>query len=208
MILHEVEQGSPEWHSLRAGIPTASMFGSIVTPKRGELSKSSMSYAGHLLAERIQGVPLNKFQFGETEAMERGRELEPKAAKSYEFMTGNKVTVSGFITDDHQTMGCSVDRLVGEDGILEIKCPMPWNHGENLLMEEIDTKYIPQVQGQLMITERNWVDWMSFHPEMPPSIIRVYRDEEYIEKMRKAIGELSATVKEKYEQLKKEGLIQ
>lgn len=190
MIIHDAEQGTPEWFKARCGIPTASCFDKILTAKTMKLSSQHKGYAAFLLAEKLLGRPLDKFEV-KPFWMERGNQLEADAAGLYEFMHEVTTQKAGFITTDDASAGCSVDRFVGDEGILEIKCPAPWTHAENLMSDQPDPDYNQQRQGQLWITGRKWVDFMSYHPEMPPSIIRVERDDEYIEKLAEAIAEFN-----------------
>ena len=202
MIIHNVSQGTPEWFQCRSGIPTASCFSKIVTPT-GKLSTQSAGYASFLLAERMLNKPLEQFQ--KTYWMERGQELEADAVAMYEFMYSVKTEVAGFITNDEATAGCSPDRFVGDEGLVEIKCPAPWTHVENLVADKIDKDYIPQVQGQMLITGRKWVDWFSYYPDLTPCVIRTYRDEDYIQKLAEALAEFDSVMKSKIEQLKEKG---
>lgn len=176
MKIYDFEQGTPEWFAARIGIPTASLFGKLVTPT-GKVSKQAQGLIYKLLDEMRTGHPSD--DFGGTEWTIRGNQLEDEAVNFYEFETGNKTQKIGFITDDNNTWGCSPDRLVNDDGILEIKCPAGWTHIENLLRDDIDPIYKPQTQGQIIISERDYCDWMSYHPEMPPKIIRVKKDNDY-----------------------------
>lgn len=173
---NDVEQGSEAWLKLRAGIPTASEFHKIITPT-GKPSAQADGYLHHLLAEAILKRPIAG---PETEAMLRGRELEPQAVAAYELQTGFDTTVCGFVTNDEGTIGASLDRLVDVNGALETKCPNPATHVGYLLSRKIENEKKPQVQGQLYVSGRQWVDVMSYHPEMDRVIIRVERDEEYI----------------------------
>jgi hypothetical protein len=174
--LHRVAQYSDAWDALRVGIPTASSFDKIITPS-GAPSKSWKGYAHGLIAERILRRRLESFM---SPWMERGQMLESDAVKQYELQRDIETTEIGFVTDEDHTIGCSPDRLIGDDGLLEIKVPKPETQIGYLLGEPLDKDYYPQVQGQLFVTERKWVDIMSYHPEMPPVIIRMQRDEEYI----------------------------
>lgn len=182
MKYYPVAQGSSEWFECRRGVPTSSCFDKIVTPT-GKFSTQSEGYAHLLLAEMIMGESLDKFPASYW--MERGALMEHEAAKLYEFETGYKLDRGGFITDDQGRWGCSPDRRILDKsgkviGALEIKCPAPWTHVENLLKKEIDKQYVPQVQGQMFVGEFEFVDWYSYHPDMPPSLVRTPRDEEYI----------------------------
>ncbi|KKM77528.1 hypothetical protein LCGC14_1369030, partial [marine sediment metagenome] len=91
---------------------------------------------------------------------------------------------------------------VGE-GTIEIKCPIPSTHIENIIKDKMPTCYIPQVQGQLWVTERKWWDLLSFNPRMPRVIVRVLRDEEYISKLRAALDVFIPTLAEKREEVLK-----
>lgn len=206
MIIHDCIQGSPEWFQARLGIPTASCFDQIITAKTAKPSASSVKYAACLLAERIMQKPLDKFEV-KPYWMERGNQLEQEAADMYCFLNDCTVQTAGFITLDDKSAGCSVDRLVGDEGLLEIKCPAPWTHAENIMSEVLDDNYKQQVQGQLYITGRKWVDWMSYHPEMPPSIVRVQRDNDYIDKLKDALKEFNGNLDKHFNKLKTEGKI-
>lgn len=183
MILHDCEQQSEEWFRLRIGIPTTSEFSKIVTPT-GKLSAQADGYMHWLLAEWICGHPLEN---PETRWMERGHDLEPQAVKSYEFERDSETEKIGFVTTDDGMIGCSPDRLVGSDGLLEIKCPAPQTHVGYMLNRSVDKAYWPQVQGQLFVTERGWVDIQSYCPGFPTVIIRVERDENYLATLGEAL---------------------
>ena len=183
----------------RLGIPTASCFDKIVTPggkiseaKGGELylgteiprfSQTAESYAHLLLAEIITNSGLDNFL--KSYWMEQGALMEQEASQLYEFETGYTLDRGGFMTDDLFRWGASPDRRILDQegnviGALEIKCPAPWTHVENLLKKEIDREYIPQVQGQMFCGDLQFVDWFSYYPGMPPSLIRTKRDDAFI----------------------------
>ena len=185
-------QGSPEWLALRAGIPTASEFDKILTPG-GKASASAEKYLFGLLAERMMGHP--RIEAVST-WMQRGNEMEAEAVAFYEAQRDLETVPVGFVTNDAETVGASPDRLVGEDGLLEIKVPSDPVHVSYLLKKAVDQAYYPQVQGQLWITERKWADILSYHPEMPPALIRVERDEEFIKLLSEAVEEFSRLLEE------------
>lgn len=188
MIIHDVAQNTPEWHFLRAGIPTASAFDKIIT-KSGKPSAQAEKYMFRLLAERIKGEPLEE-RF--TWAMERGSALEKKAVQYYEFQTDYKTVPVGFVTDDKERWGASPDRFVGEHGNLEIKCPEIDAHMMYLMKEgSAYEEYKIQAQGQLWISEREWVDFLSYHPDLPWSLVRVPRDEAFIKLLAKAVNDFA-----------------
>lgn len=194
----ECEQGTMDWLQARIGIPTASGFEKIITPT-GKASTQAEAYSEKLLAEYILGYPVETFT-GNAHT-ERGKELEPHAVRFYEVQRDVDTKPVGFCTDDARTIGASPDRLVGDDGLLEIKCPAPQTHVHYLLTGEIDKGYWPQVQGQLLVTGRKWVDWLSYHPEMPPVIIRVERDEAYLATMATLLKEFTEKLEKKREKL-------
>jgi len=203
MIIHDVIQGSTEWLAIRAGIPTASAFDRIVTPK-GKLSTQAEKYMHQLLAERMMGRPVLQVQ---THWMGRGTALEGEAVLYYEGVRELDTTVIGFVTNDEKTIGASPDRFVGEDGLLEIKCPAEHTHVGYLLTRAVDAEYWPQVQGQLWITGRKWLDIVSYHPEMPIAIVRVERDNDYISLLAYAVGEFSVSLERQASALKERGWI-
>lgn len=179
MIIHNCEQGSERWHRLRLGIPTASNFSKIVTAT-GKLSKQSDRYMYVLLAEHMYGAPLEDPESAyRSQWMQRGNDKEEPAAQAYEFQTGNTTEKVGFITNDEINLGCSPDRLIGDDGLLEIKVPSPAVHVGYMLTGSIEQEYTPQLQGQLLLTGRKWVDVVSYCPPFPLVILRVERDDAY-----------------------------
>jgi hypothetical protein len=196
MIYHKCVQNSDEWDRLRCGIPTASAFENIITPS-GKTCKSERSrkYMYRLLAEWRFGGPLMDPQSQyQSEWMERGHLLESQAVKAYEMMRDCDTQPGGFVTADEGLIGCSPDRLVGDDGLLEIKCPSPQVHMGYMVARSVDETYYPQLQGQLLITERKWVDIVSYSdcPGFPAVIIRVPRDEKYIELLTVALVDFVA----------------
>lgn len=173
--LLDVEQGSVEWQMARLGIPTASNFDKIVTPS-GKPSSSASKYAWALIAEQVLGVPT---EGGSSGFMARGKVVEEKARDFYELKRDVDVTRVGFVLRADGRVGCSPDGFIGDDGILEIKCPNPANH-IGYLLDDDGIGYKCQVQGMLWITGRKWVDTLSYHPDFPPALVRVARDEAFI----------------------------
>ena len=188
----DCEQGSEEWITARLAKPTASKFSKILTPS-GKLSTSCEGYLGELLAEWVTGEPGD--DFFDSDWMERGRILEPYAFKQYAFIRGinlkaqtikkGKETIVippgiqkvGFCLHEEHEAGCSPDALVGDDGLIEFKCPMAKNHLIYLFREECPKQYWLQIQGQLWVTGRLWCDFVSYHPEFPLFVHRVEPDE-------------------------------
>ena len=191
-------QGTEKWLQARAGIPTASNFSKIITPT-GKPSKSAESYMHSLIAERLLGHPLTEYV---SFYMERGSQMEAEAVSCYEFLKDVETEAVGFVTNDAGTIGASPDRFVGDDGALEIKCPAPWTHVGYLLAKPVDKKYYPQLQGQLWVTERDWVDNESYCPGLPEALVRVDRDEEYISKLSATVTAFSEVLESTLAELK------
>jgi hypothetical protein len=203
MILHDCTQGTSAWLQLRAGIPTASNFDKILTPK-GKPSTQAEKYLQKLLAERMMGRPVVEhvsFWMG------RGQELESEAVAYYEGVRELDTTRVGFVTNDERTIGASPDRLVGDEGLLEIKVPAEHTHVAYLLTRSVDAEYAPQVQGQLWVTGRAWLDLLSYSPEMPPALVRVERDEAYIRQLSAAVGAFSEALERAAVEAREKGWI-
>lgn len=194
MIIHEVEQGTDEWFSLRAGMPTASEFSKLIT-STGEPSKSMPTYAMALAAEMYAGKPLDGFDGNIW--TDRGKELEDAARAAYAFITGSEGKAVGFVTNDSMEYGCSPDWLV-EDGLAEFKCLKTENHVKAMLYYKkhgrCPTDYIQQTQGQMFITERAWCDLVFYHPVLPLVVIRQTPDMKVIDGL---VLQLAAVKKER-----------
>ncbi len=175
------EQRSPEWYQIKCGVPGSSSFDKIVTTK-GEPSKSRTKYMYQLAGERIIGHSEETYQ---SLAMQRGIEMEAEARKFYEMVTDSEVQEVGFcFADSKYKYGASPDGLVGDKGVLEIKCPILSTHVEYLLQNKFPMTYWQQVQGQLMATKREWVDFVSYYPGIRPLIVRVARGADFIMKLK------------------------
>lgn len=191
IIYRDIEQGTPEWWAVRLGIPTASCFDKIVTPAKGELSKSSRAYAQYLVAETLLREPLEP-ERPDPYWIAWGKLHEPMAAQQYAFTTDTEIETVGFVTTDDGRVGCSPDRLIiGERGAVEIKCPAPQTH-MGYLIDGPGLDYKCQFQGQMAVAELAFVDFYSFHPLLPPVLIRIERDEPFITKMSAALIEFLA----------------
>lgn len=176
-MIVDVIQRTDAWLECRLGIPTSSNFDKIVTTK-GEPSKQAQKYLYKLAGERVSGICEESYQNG---AMSHGVELEPEARNFYQVITDNEVEQVGFcISDDGFRYGASPDGLVGDNGLIEIKCPSIAVHVEYLLNEKLPTTYFQQVQGQLLVTSREWCDFISYFPGLKPLIVRVERDEKFL----------------------------
>lgn len=209
MIFQNLTQRSPEWYQARLGIATASCFDKIMTPKKRAFSSSADDYANQLIAEMISGHALEKF--GTTYWMEHGNQYEADALKLYALETGYTLDRGGFFTDDDFLIGASPDvRVLDEAGKVigagEIKCPAPDTHVANLLSAAIDTDYLCQVQGQMLVSGLSFIDWYSYNPDMPPSLVRTYRDEEFIGQLSECLDKFNALKRDKIEVLRAKGI--
>lgn len=187
--MHNCEQGSDEWLNLRKGVATASNFSEIITSTGKETTSRSSSDPSRLekyALELATNTLLSKVEDGYKNAnMQRGNDLEPFARQAYQEETFALVKECGFITTDCGRFGYSPDGLVGDDGLIEIKCPLAKTHFGYILDDKCPNDYYAQVQGGLFITGRKWLDFVSYHPDFkqPLFVKRVERDEEFIAKL-------------------------
>lgn len=175
----ELVQGSDDWFAIRCGKATASKIADIVAKTKSGYGASRANYMAQLIAERLTGKPAETFQ---NAAMAWGNEQEPHARKAYEDRSGLFVERVGFVQHPKIPMsGASPDGLCGDDGLVEIKCPNTATHIDTLLGGEIDKKYMLQMQWQMACTSRQWCDFVSFDPRLPPAmqlhVARVPRNE-------------------------------
>ena len=196
MIIHNVEQRSEEWYALRAGMPTASEFSNLLTPKTLKPAASITPYAAQLANEIYTGE-VNPDGFAGNDWTDRGANWEEAAISWYEFSFGVTVERVGFVTDDDNSIGCSPDGLVGGDGMIEIKSLKASNHTLAMFGHykdgESPADYRAQTQGQMMICERAWCDLLFFHDRLPPFVIRQAPDTEYIGKLQDDVNTLLET---------------
>jgi putative phage-type endonuclease len=182
MILETDTQRSEDWYAARLGKATASRFkDAIAALKSGAPAQAQRDYLTELVVERLTQQPIQRFQ---NAAMAWGTEQEPAARAAYERATGRIVEETGFVAHDTLLAGCSPDGLVDWDGLIEIKCP--WNTANHIetLLNGMPSDHIPQVQGQMWITGREWCDFVSFDPRMPEAlqlhVQRIQRDPSFI----------------------------
>lgn len=193
-------QGSPEWFEARRGNVGASSVYKVMAKGQG---KTRRSYMDELLAEKL-GCVIEGFT---NAAMERGTELEPIARSQYEIERDAMVQEAGFIM--HPTIagfGASPDGLVGDDGLIEIKCPNTVTHLATLESGTIDRKYQWQMLAQMACTGRQWCDFMSYDDRMPDDlqsvIIRFERDEKKIAQMETEVSAFVAELNERFQAIK------
>jgi len=198
--MSEILQRTPEWFELRLGKVTASRIGDLMAKTRSGYSASRANYMAELAIQRLTGTVEQGFT---SPAMLWGTEQESNARNAYSFFTDNKVNEIAFI--NHPTIeqaGASPDGLVGDDGLVEIKCPNSATHLETLRTGKINNKYILQMQWQMACSGRKWCDFVSFDPRFSGGlrifIKRVERNDELITEITgeviKFLSELDTTM--------------
>lgn len=175
-------QGSDEWKAERLGKVTASRIADVVAKTKTGWGASRANYMAELVAEILTGVPADHYVNG---AMQWGIDHEHEARRAYEWAKDVDVVQVGLVEHPRIAQsGASPDGLVGEDGLVEFKCPNTATHIDTLLTAQIPGKYVLQMQWQMACTGRKWCDFCSYDPRMPESmrlfIMRVDRDEKLI----------------------------
>jgi hypothetical protein len=182
--IFNVEQGSPEWFGVRMGIPTASMYSTVMAKgKQGGESLSRRKYMLQLAGERLTKEPMESYT---NDHMERGKEQEPAALAQYEFDTEQTVERVGFIRCGRT--GCSPDGLIGKDGMVEFKSALPHILIDIHLRGRCPPEHLPQCQGNLWIAQRKWIDLVVYSPGLPSFVERMARNEAYINDIAGAVG--------------------
>ncbi len=180
-----MEQGSTEWLAARCGKVTASRVADVIAKTKTGYGASRANYMAELIAERLTGTPAERFT---NAAMQWGTDHEEAARNYYAFVTDSEVEQVGFIEHPSLAMcGASPDGLIGDGGLVEIKCPNTATHIDTLLGQTVPAKYVTQMQWQMAVTGRQWCDFVSFDPRMPDSmkifVKRVERDQAAIDDM-------------------------
>jgi len=174
-----IEQGTPEWFAERLGRCTASKFKDVIAKGDG---KARSTYLVNVVAERLTNKTQGSFNNDDTT---RGIRQEPAAALAYEAKTGNIVIPTGFIKHPWLMAGASPDGLVDEDGGVEIKSVNPAVQIRTIEYGQHPKQHAIQIQGCMWITTRDWWDFVSYSPDLPPPlnlfIYRVQRDQATID---------------------------
>lgn len=158
-----MEQRSEEWFQARLGKVTASRVADVLAKIKSGESASRRNYKIQLVSERLTGEKQETYI---NQAMQDGIDREFYARERYVQQHG-EVEEVGFIQHPTLEAGASPDGLVGDDGLIEIKCPLGTTHTETLMTQEVPSKYIPQIQFQLLCTGRKWCDFISYNPMFP-----------------------------------------
>jgi len=193
-------QGTPEWAQERLKKLTSSRFGDMMSRGRGkneDYGVRAITYVHEKIAEHLTGVSHQIFGA----ALEWGTDHEDEAREKYEKLRDVKVVQCGFISWG-EVAGGSPDGLVGDDGIIEIKNPFnSANHVKLMLTSEVDPNHIFQCQGNLMVTDREWCDYISHDPRMTEEafqlvVVRVERNDEIISAISERIDEVNKYISE------------
>jgi putative phage-type endonuclease len=199
-----MEQRTEDWFEARLGRVTASRTADVMAKTKTGYSASRANYMAQLITERLTGRSESGFS---SAAMQWGTETEPQARAAYELMTGRNVVEVGFV--QHPVVldfGASPDGLVGDDGLIEIKCPNTATHIETLLNEKVPSKYNIQMQVQMLCTDRAWCDFVSFDPRLTGDMAfwmkRVERDDKLCKEIEAEVVKFLAELGQKLDQLR------
>jgi putative phage-type endonuclease len=198
-----MEQGSAEWFAIRCGKVTASRVADVIAKTKSGWGASRQNYMAELVAERLTGVPAGSYT---NAAMMWGTDQEPNARAAYAAQTFDTIEQVGFVPHPFITMsGASPDGLVGADGMLEIKAPQTATHIETLLGGAIPAKYETQMLWQMACANREWCDFVSFDPRLPPEmqlfVKRLARDDKRIAELEEMVSDFLAELDAKVAKL-------
>ena len=200
-----MEQRTTEWHTARLGKVTASRVADVIAKTKTGYGASRANLMADLIVERLTGQPASTFSNAH---MEWGTEQEPHARAAYSARIGELVEEVGFV--DHPSVansGASPDGLVGDDGLVEFKCPATATHLDTLLAQAVPAKYVSQMQWQMACTGRKYCDFCSYDPRLPEHlrmfVQRVERDDDYIKMLETEVTKFLAELDEKLKQLEK-----
>ena len=196
MKIHNFEQRTEDWYNIRKGKMTASNADTIIANGKG-----LETYIYNLMAEYYSSAEKENYINAD---MQRGIDLEPEARLEFEFYTDLDVQEVGFI-EYNEFIGVSPDGLIGDDGLIEIKCPNDSVYFKLLLSDNIKPEYIAQMQMQLYVTDRQYCYFVSYNPNFEKSLYikKITRDEEMIEKLKKGLDKGTEFIKEIKKQFEK-----
>jgi len=207
---NNIQQGTPEWHALRCGVVTASKVGALVTPKTLKVAKNEAvrSMAYDIAAQRITGHTEPSIS---TYHMQRGH-LEESIAREVYSDRYYPVQQTGFVTRqiDSLHIGYSPDGLVGNDGLIEIKSRVAKYQAQTIALNSVPREYSLQLQMGLLVTNRKWIDFVSYSNGMPLYVERVYQSTDVRDTIISAVAYFEGLVKaimEDYEMVAS-GLVQ
>lgn len=200
-----IEQRSEEWFAQRCGKVTASRIADVMAKTRSGWGASRANYKAQLVAERLTGMVADSYS---NAAMAWGIEKEPEARDAYEARFLKTVEEAPFVLHPKiADAGASPDGFVGEDGLVEIKCPNTSTHIETLLKGAVADKYVKQIQWQLACTGRAWCDFVSYDPRIGPELAlwvkRIERDNKSIAEIEQTVIDFINEISEQVSELQK-----
>jgi putative phage-type endonuclease len=200
----QMDQRSDDWFAARCGRVTASRVADVIAKTKSGPSASRANYRAQLVCERLTGTTEASFV---NAAMQWGVDNEASARDAYCFRQDVDVTEVGFVIHPALPLsGASPDGLVGEDGMVEIKCPNTATHIDTLLSGSVPDKYAVQMQWQMACTGRRWCDFVSFDPRLPEEmrlfVKRVHRDDDRIAELEREVGEFIEEINATVDRLK------
>ena len=202
--MDNVEQRSAEWFAVRCGKVTASRVSDVIAKTKSGWGASRANYMAQLIAERLTGEVADSYS---NSTMQWGIDHEDEARVAYEFYENAKVQEIGFVQHQNLESGASPDGLVGDDGLIEIKCPNTATHIQTLLDQKIPQKYETQMLWQMECTERKWCDFVSYDPRMPEDlkgyVKRFERDDKRLDEIRTMVADFIGELEDKLTALKK-----
>lgn len=199
-------QSDPQWATARVGHVTASRIADLIAKTKTGWGASRANYAAQLVAERLTG---NASESYSNAAMQWGVETEPHARAAYEFRTDATCGEAAFLKHPKiEWAGASPDGFVGDDGLVEFKCPNTATHIDTLLGAKVPEKYVLQMQWQMAVTGRAWCDFVSFDPRLPEEmrmfLRRVDRDDTLIGTLEREVETFLAEIDDTLKQLRRQ----
>ena len=198
MKIYNFEQRTEDWYNIRKGKMSASNAETIIANGKG-----LETYIYNLMAEYYSSAEKENYINAD---MQRGIDLEPEARLEFEFYTDLDVQEVGFI-EYNDFIGVSPDGLIGDDGLIEIKCPNDSIYFKLLLSNNIKPEYIAQMQMQMYVTNRQYCYFVSYNPNFEKSLYikKISRDEEMIDKLKKGLERGTELIKEIKKNFRKVG---
>lgn len=192
-----LEQRSADWFAIRCGRVTASRIADLMAKTKSGYSTSRANYRAQIICERLTGTVEPSFC---SPAMQHGIDTEAEAREAYRQHMLCTVEEIGFVEHPSLFAGASPDGLIGDDGMVEIKCPLTATHIDTLLNGAVADKYIKQMQFQMACTGRTWCDFVSYDPRLPEPmrlfVQRVPRDDEHIAEIEREVTAFLAEIDE------------
>lgn len=199
LIVHDMEQGTPEWFAVRAGKVTASVFSDVLAKGEGKTRRSLMM---KLAGEILTGEPMANYTNAD---MQRGKDQEDDARNKYALLHDAEPQRVGFLEDTGTRAGASPDALLGSDGLLEIKCALPHVQIDKLTRNTFPSEHVAQCQGALWVSGRAWVDIAIYCPKLPLFVKRAYRDEAYLKTLAGEVARFNDELDETVARVRKYG---